>query len=58
LWARGGWPAHVDESGAAITADFNAPSTSPPPWFVYRLMPRAATAVSVTEPSGSTRWRF
>ena len=58
LWAQGGWPARVDESGAAITADFNAPSVGPPPWLVYQLTPRAATAVSAVEPSGSTRWRF
>ena len=58
LWAQGGWPARPDESGTAITAAFNAPSVGPPPWFVYRLTPRAATAVSAVEPSGSTRWRF
>ena len=58
LWAQGGWPARVDESGTAITADFNAPSVGPPPWFVYQLAPRAATAVSAVEPYGSTRWRF
>src|SRR5207248_737238 len=58
LWAQGGWPARVDESGTAITADFNAPSVGPPPWFVYQLTPGAATAVSAVEPYGSTRWRF
>jgi hypothetical protein len=58
LWAQGGWPARIDESGSAITADFNAPSVGPPPWFVYQLTPRAATAVSGVEPYGSTRWRF
>jgi hypothetical protein len=58
LWAEGGWPARVDESGTGITADFNAPATGPPPWFVYRLTPRSATAVSSVEPFGSTRWRF
>jgi hypothetical protein len=58
LWAQGGWPCRVDESGTAITADFNAPSTGPPPWFVYELVPRGATAVSSVEPYGSTRWQF
>jgi hypothetical protein len=58
LWAQRGWPARPDESGTGITAEFNAPSTGPPPWFVYRLTPRAATAVSAVEPYGSTRWRF
>jgi hypothetical protein len=58
LWAEGGWPARVDDSGTAITADFNAPATGPPPWFVYRLTPRSATAVSSVEPFGSARWRF
>jgi hypothetical protein len=58
LWARGGWPAEVDESGTGITAPFNAPALGPPPWHVYRLTPRAATACSAVEPGGSTRWRF
>ena len=58
LWAQGGWRARVDESGTGITAEFNAPSTGPPPWFVYRITPRSATAVSCVEPYGSTRWRF
>jgi hypothetical protein len=58
LWAQGGWPASVDESGTGITAEFNAPATGPPPWFVYQLTPRSATAVSSVEPFGSTRWRF
>jgi hypothetical protein len=58
LWVQGGWPCRVDESGTAITADFNAPSVGPPPSFVYRLTSRGATAVSAVEPYGSTRWRF
>src|SRR5262245_60913833 len=53
-----GWPARVDESGTGITADFNAPSTGPPPWWLYQLTPRSATAVSAIEPYGSTRWTF
>jgi len=58
LWAQGGWPCRVDDSGTGITADFNAPSTGPPPWFVYEITPRSATAGSTVEPYGSTRWSF
>ena len=57
-WASGGWPCRVDESGIALTAEFSAPSAGPPPWSVYRLTLRAATALSTVEPGGATRWRF
>jgi PPOX class probable F420-dependent enzyme len=57
-WAADGWPARVDESGTALTAEFSAPSAGPPPWFVYRLVPVAATALLTVEPGGATRWRF
>jgi PPOX class probable F420-dependent enzyme len=57
-WAEGGWPARVDESGSALTAEFSAPSAGPPPWSVYRLTPRSATALLTVEPGGATRWRF
>ncbi len=57
-WAAEGWPAQVDESGVALTAPYSAPSAGPPPWRVYRLDPRAATAVLTVEPGGATRWRF
>lgn len=57
-WADGGWPARVDESGRALTAEFSAPSAGPPPWLVYRLTPRVATALATVEPGGATRWRF
>src|SRR4051794_28313140 len=57
-WAAEGWPARVDESGMAFTAEFSAPSAGPPPWHVYRLTPRAATALSIAEPGGATSWRF
>ena len=57
-WAAAGWPARVDESGSALTADFSAPSAGPPPWFVYRLTPHAATALLTVAPGGATRWRF
>ena len=57
VWAtRGGWPVRPDEHGTGITAPFNAPGLGPPPWFVYRITPTAAT--SVTQQGGSTRWTF
>jgi hypothetical protein len=57
-WAAEGWPCRVDESGTALTADFSAPSAGKPPWHVYRLTPRAATALSVVDTGGATRWTF
>jgi hypothetical protein len=57
-WAAEGWPCRVDDTGRALTADFSAPSAGPPPWHVYRITPRAATALSILEPGGATRWRF
>ena len=57
-WAAGGWPARVDETGLALTAEYSAPSAGPPPWFVYRVAPHAATALGTVEPWGATRWRF
>ena len=59
LWAQSGWPAQPDDSGTGITAPFNAPALGPPPWFVYEVTPRTATAVGTAEETpGSTRWRF
>jgi hypothetical protein len=57
-WAEHGWPARVDETGLALTAEFSAPSAGPPPWFVYRLTARSATALLTVEPGGATRWDF
>jgi hypothetical protein len=57
-WSAQGWPARVDESGEALTADFSAPSAGPPPWFVYRLTPHRATVLETVEPGGATRWSF
>jgi hypothetical protein len=57
-WAAEGWPARVDSSGQALTADFSAPSAGPPPWYVYRLTPRRATALETVAPGGATRWTF
>jgi hypothetical protein len=59
LWSSSGWPATPDDAGTGITAPFNAPTLGPPPWFVYEVTPRTATAVGTTEEvPGSTRWRF
>jgi PPOX class probable F420-dependent enzyme len=57
-WAAEGWPARVDDTGLALTAEFSAPSAGPPPWHVYRLTPRTATALGTVGPGGATRWRF
>ncbi|MEY2430515.1 MAG: hypothetical protein QOC92_240 [Acidimicrobiaceae bacterium] len=57
-WAAGGWPARVDDTGLALTAEYSAPSAGPPPWMVYRITPRRATALSTVEPGGATRWMF
>jgi len=57
-WAAEGWPARVDDSGRALTAEYSAPSAGPPPWFVYRLSAHTATALATIEPGGATRWRF
>jgi len=57
-WAAEGWPARVDDSGSALTAEYSAPSAGPPPWHVYRIVPRAATALLTVEPGGATRWRY
>jgi hypothetical protein len=57
-WRAGGWPAQVDDSGTALTAEFSAPSAGPPPWAVYRVLARSATALSTVEPGGATRWTF
>jgi hypothetical protein len=56
--ADDGWPARVDETGTAITADYSAPSAGPPPWVVYRITAREATALATVEPGGATHWRF
>jgi hypothetical protein len=57
-WVAGGWPARVDATGTALTAEYSAPSAGPPPWQVYRVIPRQATVVLAAAPGGATRWRF
>jgi hypothetical protein len=56
-WAEG-WPCKVDESGIALTADYSAPSAGGPPWSVYRITMRSATALALQAPGGATRWSF
>jgi hypothetical protein len=58
VWADGGWPCRVDDSGIALTADYSAPSAGPPPWYVYRLAITKATALATVEPGGATSWTF
>jgi hypothetical protein len=57
-WASAGWPARVDDTRTALTAEFSAPSAGPPPWFVYRITAPAATALETKEPGGATRWHM
>ena len=57
IWAED-WPCTVDESGWALTAEFSAPSAGPPPWHVYRIDARRATALATTGQGGATRWDF
>ncbi len=57
-WSDQGWPAEVDETGAGITAPFNAPSQGPPPWNVYRVETKSVTVTLGSEPGGLTRFRF
>jgi len=57
-WNAAGWPARVDTSGVALTADYSAPSAGPPPWTVYRIAAKQATALAVTGAGGATRFRF
>lgn len=57
-WAAEGWPARVDDTGLALTAEYSAPSAGPPPWHIYRLTSHTATAVGTVAPGGATRWRF
>ena len=57
-WAAVGWPARVDDTGSALTAEYSAPSAGPPPWSVYRMTIRRSAAVATVEPGGATRWQF
>ena len=57
-WAAEGWPAEVDATGMALTAEYSAPSAGRPPWFVYKVTPHHATALGTVDPGGATRWSF
>jgi Pyridoxamine 5'-phosphate oxidase len=57
-WVALGWPASVDATGTAVTAEFSAPSAGPPPWSVYRIEVRRATGVATVDPGGATHWEF
>ncbi|MGH2472713.1 MAG: pyridoxamine 5'-phosphate oxidase family protein, partial [Candidatus Limnocylindria bacterium] len=55
-YAAQGWPASV--SGAALTAEYSAPSAGPPPWNLYVVRPSTVFGVASGDPRGATRWRF
>ena len=57
-WSAAGWPARVDASGVALTADYSAPSAGPPPWTIYRIAAKQATALATTGVGGATRFQF
>jgi len=57
-WSAEGWPVRVDDTGLALTADYSAPSAGPPPWIIYRVEIRRATAVATLGAGGATRWSF
>ncbi len=57
-WSAQGWPAQVDASGIALTAQYSAPSAGPPPWAIFRITPHHATSLLIADPGGATRWRF
>jgi hypothetical protein len=57
-WSAHGWPARVDVSGVALTAEYSAPSAGPPPWTIYRIAARQATALATVGVGGATRWWF
>jgi hypothetical protein len=58
VWAAGGWPCRVDESGLALTAEFSAPSAGKPPWHVYRITAISAVVLATTGSGGATRFDF
>jgi len=58
VWASGGWPCRVDESGTALTAEFSAPSAGRPPWHVYKIVASGAVALATIGEGGATRWTF
>jgi hypothetical protein len=57
-WNLQGWPAEVDESGSALTAEYGAPSAGPPPWKIYKIQALQATAIATVGVGGATCWKF
>jgi len=51
-WSAQGWPARVDDTSVALTADFSAPSAGPPPWVIYRLVPDRTRPLRPSSPEG------
>jgi hypothetical protein len=51
-WADQGWTTELDETGAGITAPFNAPSQGPP------IKLHSVIVTLGTEPGVLTRFRF
>lgn len=51
-----GWPARVE--GDALTAEFNAPTAGPPPWYAYRLTPVTVYALATTDPGGAAKFEI
>ena len=53
------WPCRVDASGIRSPPTSSAPSAGPPPWHVYRVVPKTAMVLSIVpEPGGATRFTF
>jgi hypothetical protein len=48
-YAVQGWPASV--AGDALTAEFSAPAAGPPPWNVYRVVPRRCSLSAPQSPT-------
>ncbi|EFH85253.1 pyridoxamine 5'-phosphate oxidase family protein [Ktedonobacter racemifer] len=57
-YAAGGWPVSVVQGGASLTAAYSAPNAGPPPWDVYKVIPKTIYAMGTSEPYGATRWQF
>lgn len=54
VYAAGGWPVRLD--GEAFTAEYSAPAAGPPPWNLYRVVPKTIFALGTAEPYGATRF--
>ena len=56
VYREGGWP--VEAAGDTFTAPYNAPSTGPGPWHLFRVTFHTVFGVATADPQGATRWRF